>query len=277
MAENASCFSITNLVAARVTAVDGCGKPIYGDQSVCVFDGFSSAKFSPEYEDGNEVSKKKANGKICVQRKLPDLLKWVENEFTFCELDSGAVSIMNPTWPQVLDAAGNTSGFRVSSDQEDRRGFALELWADVEVSGGFDPCDSDAPDVEGQWEYVLIPWMSSGRIGELEFGDEGLDWVLTSRSRTNSRWGVGPHQVTRDAAGNLSPLLTPIGKNEPIHFDTVTVPPPEVQCGFQPLLKPSPNIPMPTGLTLAPTDTTVTATWDELSDVDSYDVQIRKS
>ena len=46
------CFSPVRGNAMRVTQLDGCGRPVYGDESVGVSDGFVSVAFTANTDDG---------------------------------------------------------------------------------------------------------------------------------------------------------------------------------------------------------------------------------
>jgi hypothetical protein len=45
---------------------------------------FLSLGFTPEYEDGDEITEKTADGSVCVQYKAPDVMKNVSIDFSIC-------------------------------------------------------------------------------------------------------------------------------------------------------------------------------------------------
>jgi len=57
------CFSPVRGRAMRVTRLDGCGRPVYGDGSVGVSDGFVSVAFTANTDEGEEINVTNAAGK----------------------------------------------------------------------------------------------------------------------------------------------------------------------------------------------------------------------
>ena len=50
--------------------------------------------FTPEYEDGEEITEKAANGTVCVSYKAPDRLKRVTMELAICEPDPELTALL---------------------------------------------------------------------------------------------------------------------------------------------------------------------------------------
>ena len=55
--------------------------------SVYVTRSFIRASFTPEFEEGDEITEKNAYGEVCVTFKSPDTLKRVNLELAVCEPD----------------------------------------------------------------------------------------------------------------------------------------------------------------------------------------------
>jgi len=54
---------------------------------VLVTEGFISQTITPEYEDGEEIAEKSANGQVCISWKAPDTLKRVTVGLSVCSPD----------------------------------------------------------------------------------------------------------------------------------------------------------------------------------------------
>ena len=48
---------------------------------------FIRVSFTPEYEEGDEITEKNADGTVCVTYKAPDTLKRVTMEIAVCDPD----------------------------------------------------------------------------------------------------------------------------------------------------------------------------------------------
>jgi hypothetical protein len=56
---------------------------------------FMRVSFTPEYEEGDEIVEKSANGSICVSYKAPDTLKRVTMELAICEPDPELTNLIS--------------------------------------------------------------------------------------------------------------------------------------------------------------------------------------
>lgn len=73
--------------AIRVTRLNADGSLGTGDLDSYTTSAFMRMSFTPEYEDGEEITEKAANGTVCVSYKAPDRLKRVTMELAICEPD----------------------------------------------------------------------------------------------------------------------------------------------------------------------------------------------
>lgn len=238
------CFTPVLGRRLRVTRVDSCGRPAYGPCAQVISSGFVSVAYTAEIKDGTEIEVENAAGEVCVSRKAPDQLKWLNAEMTFCAVDPDLATLFNPGWEKLLDYRGNTVGWAERYTTTVQGGFALEVWSDVE---GDDVCDD--PTATGAWVEFLVPWLQGGTMGDLTVENGAVSFVFSSRSKKNSKWGVGPHDVMMHAADPITdppipgPLLTPVHRDEPRRIFLTTVPPPDAACGCQPLSSPlGPNV-----------------------------------
>lgn len=76
--------SSVQAVALRLTRLGASGAPVSGSNSSYVTRAFVSLSFTPEYQDGDEISVTAADGSNCVYYKVPDTLKRVNFELAIC-------------------------------------------------------------------------------------------------------------------------------------------------------------------------------------------------
>ena len=74
-------------VSIRVTRLDANGNLLNGPGDSYVTSAFMRLSFTPEYEEGDEITEKSANGTVCVTYKSPDTLKRITMELAICEPD----------------------------------------------------------------------------------------------------------------------------------------------------------------------------------------------
>lgn len=74
-------------VSIRVTRLDAAGNLLTDPGDSYTTNGFMRMSFTPEYEEGDEIVEKAANGTVCVSYRAPDTLKRVTMEVAICEPD----------------------------------------------------------------------------------------------------------------------------------------------------------------------------------------------
>jgi hypothetical protein len=82
-------------VSIRVTRLDAAGNLLNSPGDSYTTSAFMRLSFTPEYEEGDEIVEKSANGIICVSYKAPDTLKRVTMEVAICEPDSELSQLMS--------------------------------------------------------------------------------------------------------------------------------------------------------------------------------------
>lgn len=126
-------------VAIRVTRLSATGALLTGQTDSYTTQAFMRVSFTPEYEEGDEINEKGADGTVCVSFKAPDTLKRVTMEIAICEPDpeltallSGGVLLTSGTTPDVKSVgwAAPLVGADPSGD-----GVAVEVWS-YAVTGG---------------------------------------------------------------------------------------------------------------------------------------------
>jgi hypothetical protein len=82
-------------VSIRVTRLDAAGNLLNNPGDSYTTSAFMRVSFTPEYEEGDEITEKSANGTICVSYKAPDTLKRVTMELAICEPDPELTQLMS--------------------------------------------------------------------------------------------------------------------------------------------------------------------------------------
>ncbi|MFC7791421.1 hypothetical protein [Streptomyces cinereoruber] len=225
-----SCPLISNADTIRVTRVDGCGRPVCGDDGAFVFDCFASLEMEPNIEEGEDIEYKAANGRICGFKRGCPSFKGFDLTLTFHMISPEFIELTTGA-PPVYGYDGKPIGWDDCSIKCNS-GFAIELWAEVL---GEDVCDTTGAG-DGQWIYVLLPWVTNGMMGNLSVGSEPTSPTLTGATRAGGAWGVGPWDVMPlDAAGTAGPLLTPLGSACHRRIITTNVAPPAPVCDYVPV------------------------------------------
>ncbi|MGC0418409.1 hypothetical protein [Embleya sp. AB8] len=228
-----SCPLIANADTMRLTRVDGCGRPICGDDSAFVFDCFAKLSMNANVDEGDDVEYKAANGRVCGFKRGCPSFKGYDVELDFFSVSPELIEIATGN-PVVYGFDGKPIGYDDCSVRCNG-GFALELWAEVL---GEDVCKTTSGG-HGAWIYFLLPWVSNGRLGDLEIGSEAASLTLTGATRASGAWGVGPYNVVAvDAAGMAGPMLTPLGANCHRRTFLTTIAPPAATCAYAPVTGP---------------------------------------
>lgn len=82
-------------VAIRVTRLDAAGNLLNEPGDSYTTSAFIRVSFTPEYEEGDEITEKNANGVICVVYKSPDTLKRITMELAICEPDPELTQLLS--------------------------------------------------------------------------------------------------------------------------------------------------------------------------------------
>ena len=216
----------------RVTRLDACGRPVAGAGNVVVTKGFTTVEMSPEVSEGEEIEEKNAGGELCISDKACDSIKWMNATITLCQVDIDLVTIMNPTWRTLTSEDDEVIGWIENQNQDCSVGFALELW--TEVANAESVCDN--PDAQGAFGYLLLPYQVGGTVGDITIENGAVSFQYTSRSKSGSRWGVGPYNIRQNPLDSTPmPLPAIIQSDEYRAFMLTTLAPPEPACGAQTL------------------------------------------
>jgi len=130
-------------VAIRVTRLDASGNLLTQPGDSYTTSAFLRASFTPEYEEGDEVVEKSANGTVCVSYKAPDTLKRITMELAICEPDPELTALLAGGLLLRKNTGTYNSPDRLSvgwaapavGDDPAGNGVAIEVWS-FAVKGG---------------------------------------------------------------------------------------------------------------------------------------------
>ena len=120
-------------VSLRITRLDAEGNLLNGPTDSYLTSAFIRVSFTPEYEEGDEITEKAADGTVCVSFKAPDTLKRVNMEIAVCDPDPELSALMSGGLILSGLSGGNevTKGWASAQVGEDPsgNGVAVEVWS----------------------------------------------------------------------------------------------------------------------------------------------------
>jgi hypothetical protein len=126
-------------VSIRVTRLDAAGNLLNGAGDSYTTSAFMRVSFTPEYEEGDEIVEKGANGVVCVSYKAPDTLKRITMELAICEPDpelsaliSGGLLLRKTVNGEVKSVGWAAPGV---GDDPAGNGVAVEVWSHAVKDG----------------------------------------------------------------------------------------------------------------------------------------------
>ncbi len=227
---------MTNLVCAkplqgstlRVTRLDVCGSPEFGECAFAVSEGFVTATITPNSEEGERFLQRTANGSAIVNQRGRPILNWYDVQIVFQEIDPELFTLITGLQP-YMDDQDRVIGFPVTESDYATANFALELW----MGNAEEAC---LPGELPFFGYNLLPWVTEGALAEdIVVQNDLITFQVNGRTRKGTPWGVGPYDVVLDQTGTASPLFTEI-PTDTHHLPIWTqLAPPEASCGCQSL------------------------------------------
>lgn len=233
------CLSLVKGRRIRVTKLDGCGRPVFGECSQAVSKGFISVAFTANTLDTDEINVTNAAGERCVYEPAETSLTGYTLEIQFCEVDPELFALVTGQ-PVTYDASGdNVNGFDIDTQTSlTAGGFALELWAGA---ANTDACATEG--AQGSFGYLLVPFLKGGIVGDFTVENGAVTFTLTGAStRDGNSWGVGPYTdiMLDDSVTPVpGPMTSPVSSTTALRTMIVDVAPPTAVCGCRPLMDPS--------------------------------------
>jgi hypothetical protein len=124
-------------VSIRVTRLDAAGNLLNGAGDSYTTSAFMRVSFTPEYEEGDEIVEKSADGTICVSYKAPDTMKRITMELAICEPDSELTALISgglllrKNFGTFAAPDNKSVGWSAPSvgDDPTGNGVSLEVWS----------------------------------------------------------------------------------------------------------------------------------------------------
>lgn len=229
------CLSLVKGRRIRLTKLDSCGRPVYGDDSQAVSKGFISVALTANTTDSDEINVTNAAGESCIYEPAVTTLTGYGVEITFCEVDPELFALATGQQPYAgLD--GTVIGLTVNTRPTGSNAFALELWAGA---AGGDSCAD--PNAQGNYGYLLLPYLTGGIVGDLTVENDAVTFTITgANTHEGNGWGNGPYDdVYINDGGMSNGLPTAIDSNDALLMALTNHEPPAAACGTRPLLDPS--------------------------------------
>lgn len=233
----------------RVTELDFVGRPIYGADTVIVTDGMATVSMTQNTEEGEAISSTNANGDICWSVPAEPKLLNFSVEATFCDVDFALFEKLTGH-PVVLNDSGTIVGFTEGTTiQLSDINFALELWT------GANPSGSTRTGAQGEWGYILLPFVRGGTVSDITVENGAITFGVTGMvTKDGAAWAKGPYNVEL-VGGIAAPLNTALKTTDHRRIMSVEIAPPTARTGPVPLL--DRTKPALTDVTLTPTAKTV--------------------
>lgn len=187
----------------RVTPLDVAGnidtaKPVLNSK------GFITATFSPQFEEGDEITEKAADGSVCVSFKVDDSFTRVDLSLSLCDVDP-EVSALLAGGNVILDSDGAAIGYSSPvAGSKVGNPVAVEIWTQAVVSGK--PA-SDNP----YWHWVF-PYVKVRYEGDREIGNSRMANEFTGQGVGNSALvsaGLNPDNAGDDYVVYREALINP--------------------------------------------------------------------
>lgn len=197
-----------NGVALRVSRLNADGEVSTAAKSVYTQSSFMSFSWTPEYEEGEEITEKNADGSICYSAQDPSTLKRVTLSLSVCAPDPELESLL--VGGQVLtELGGEIVGYAApeAGTTYNDEGIAIEVWSRAMTAGGKPatpnpffhwvfPYGNFTRTGEGTMENGLMTHEYEGwSTGNSELAASLLDWDFTTAS---------PYQYARAATAPTS-------------------------------------------------------------------------
>jgi hypothetical protein len=163
----------------RITRLGPDGAPLVGTDNSYVTKAFVSMSMSPEFEDGDEFTRKTAAGEVCISVKTPDTLKRVTLSISLCNPDPEFTQML--AGGMLLSEAGtptNTLGWLAPQTGIDPtpNGVAIEVWSKAMLNG--------KPAPVNPYYHWLVPYAVMRLSGEQVIQNDILETTFEG-------WGVG--------------------------------------------------------------------------------------
>lgn len=215
----ATCVTPIKGRVIRVQALDVCGNPVTGAGKVVVADGFLMVHPTPQYEDGVEFVKRRADGALCVNQKDPGQLKRVSLELTFCVMDPDLITLQTGSREILTSSTGTGVVF---NDSLITTRWSLEVWQNITGRGA---CNAAGLQ---QYVYWIFPNIGNAQIKDFQIENQALEWKMSAETQSvGALWGAFPTGATQPN----TLLGGALQAGEHYGYNITTIAPPTATCG----------------------------------------------
>lgn len=221
---------------ARFTLEDACGMPLAGSSTVVV-NAFITAKATANYDEGDEVKVKDANGRVAIYEAGVPSLTDMDVEIQLARVDAGAFAMIARNLTSVLDYAGTTVGWEEGETFDVTKLTGLEIWTGT--AGAV--CAAGVL----TYGYLLYPSLVNARVTIDDVANKEITATIKAKTKANPSWGKGPYMVVPSDVGNTpGRLIAAVGATAHRHFELTTIAPPAESgtAGPADLVLPSPYV-----------------------------------
>lgn len=218
----------------RITRLDACGVPVYGDDGQVTTKGVVTAAFTAVSSATDEIRVTNSGGETCVFESSITSLEGYTAEIAVCGMDPDMFEMMTGM-PVIYDIDGIAVGVAidVAVSLEDFA-FGLEIWTGLASD---DACGEVG---EIEYGYILLPYMKGGSIGDFTVENNAINFTIgNATSRKGGSWGKGPYNVVVNEGDVAGPLLVALTSTQVMALLRTKVAPPAAAEGGRPLLDPS--------------------------------------
>jgi hypothetical protein len=214
----------------RVTEVDYTGRPVVGEDTAIVTNGQITTAFTANLAEGEVLEGRNGNGDVCWTEPSDPSFTGYNIEATFCNVDFALFKMLTGH-DVVLNDDGTIVGIEEGSTVVlSSVTFALELWT------GANSNTAPREGAEGDWGYILVPFVRGGTISDITVENAAITFGVTGMTtKKGSNWGSGPYAVDL-VGGEAAPLFQPFKKTSYRRITTVEIAPPKVYEGPVPVL-----------------------------------------
>ena len=191
-------------VSIRVTRLDESGNLLTGPMDSYTSSSFIRTSFTPEYEDGDEITEKAADGTVCVSFKAPDTLKRVTMEIAICDPDpelsallSGGL-LLSDTDNQGNEVSLGWASAQVGEDPSGN-GVAVEVWSRAIQNG--------KPAATNPYFQWIFPYVKTRLSGDRVIENGLLATTFEGFGLGNINFRSGPDGAWRWPAATDRPYL----------------------------------------------------------------------
>ena len=200
--------------AIRVTRLSSSGSLLTGALDSYTTSAFIRMSFTPEYEDGEEITEKAADGTVCVSYKAPDRLKRVTMELAICEPDpeltallaGGVLLTRNLSTATAVTIATGTTSVTIASGTATvlvASTAGISVGSIVTIGGaGTIVAATGSADLKGSYTVTAVTVNTSYQFATTKAGTVTVTGVITSTVRDDASVGWAAPAIGDDPAGN---------------------------------------------------------------------------